>query len=51
MIFLSENQIRRTSFMSNILNMINFQENLFSKIVPYFWGVGIKQSYKMAKNL
>ena len=30
--------------------MNHFQENLSSKIVPYFWGLGIKQSSKIAKK-
>ena len=39
-----------TIFISNILNMNHFQENLFSNIVPNFWSLGTKQSDKITKN-
>ena len=50
MIFLSEYLIRKTIFISSALNMNHSQGNSFSKIVPNFWGLSIKKSYKITKN-
>ena len=45
MIFLSEYLIRRTTFIDRILSKNNFQEILFSKMVPNFWRLSIKKFY------
>ena len=50
MIFLSEYFIRRTTFINRILSIKHSQENLFSKMVPIFQRLSIKQSYKITWN-
>ena len=46
-LFLSEYPIRRTIFIDSVLNINHSQGNLFSKMVPNFWRLDIKQSYKV----
>ena len=47
MIFLSEYWLRSTTFINRISSINHSQGNLFSKMVPNFWRIGIKQSYKV----
>ena len=46
-VFLLEYWIRQTTFISDIINFIH---GLFSKSVPNFWRLLIKQSYMISKN-
>ena len=49
-IFLLEYQIRTTTFINIILNLFHFRKKIFSKIVPYFWQLCTKFSYKIITN-
>ena len=48
--FLSEYQIRRTTFVNNIFNFNHSSKSLFSKNVPNFWRLCLKLSYNISKN-
>ena len=49
-IFLLEYQIRTTTFINIICNLIHFWKNIFSKNVPNFWWLCTKFSCKISKN-